>query len=142
MPDATFSKATREGTHHLNLTEADVAQFARFVREFVTMSLVPWMERCVLDWNESVRQREMNKCQLLTHFLLLSTLPPEDCRRDCSLPLDAYSEVPVAVTIPQRLLYIPLILIKTLPHLRLLVPSPDLRRNNAVSLSSPPSLAT
>ncbi|GJJ13919.1 hypothetical protein Clacol_008176 [Clathrus columnatus] len=37
----------------LNLTEADIQQLGRFVREFVTMSLVPWMERCVLDWNES-----------------------------------------------------------------------------------------
>ncbi|KAF8530987.1 ER-golgi trafficking TRAPP I complex 85 kDa subunit-domain-containing protein [Gautieria morchelliformis] len=53
MPDAAFSKALPEGTHHLNLTEPDIAQFARFVREFVTMSLVPWMERCVLDWNET-----------------------------------------------------------------------------------------
>ncbi|KAF8575503.1 hypothetical protein K439DRAFT_1419748 [Ramaria rubella] len=52
MPDASFSKDPPE-RHHLNLTDPDVAQFARFVREFVTMSLVPWMERCVLDWNET-----------------------------------------------------------------------------------------
>lgn len=56
MPDVAFSKALPEGTHHLSLTESDLAQFSRFVREFVTMSLVPWMERCVLDWNEAVRQ--------------------------------------------------------------------------------------
>ena len=54
-PDAAFSKAIPDGTHHLYLTEPDIAQFSRFVREFVTMSLVPWMERCVLDWNETVR---------------------------------------------------------------------------------------
>ncbi|KAF8525181.1 ER-golgi trafficking TRAPP I complex 85 kDa subunit-domain-containing protein [Hysterangium stoloniferum] len=53
LPDAAFSKALPEGTQHLNLTEEDMAQFAHFVREFVTMSLIPWLERCVLDWNEA-----------------------------------------------------------------------------------------
>jgi trafficking protein particle complex subunit 8 len=65
MPDAAFSKALPEGTRHLNLTEPDIAQIARFVREFVTMSLVPWMERCVLDWNETVRPQY--KLHTLTH---------------------------------------------------------------------------
>lgn len=39
----------------LPLAPEDVAQVGRFVREFVVMSLIPWMERCVLDWNEVVR---------------------------------------------------------------------------------------
>ena len=34
-------------------------EFARaigkFVREFVVMSLIPWMEKCVMEWNENVR---------------------------------------------------------------------------------------
>lgn len=51
------SKTHISDTWDLNLTETDIQQFGRFVREFVTMSLVPWMERCVLDWNESVRLR-------------------------------------------------------------------------------------
>ena len=28
---------------------------AKFVREFVVQSLIPWMERCVVEWNEAVR---------------------------------------------------------------------------------------
>ena len=39
----------------LSLTQEDIQQIGRFVREFVTMSLIPWMEKCVVEWNESVR---------------------------------------------------------------------------------------
>lgn len=38
----------------LRMNDPDIQQTARFVREFVTMSLVPWMEKCVNDWNENV----------------------------------------------------------------------------------------
>jgi hypothetical protein len=37
------------------MEENDIKHTARFTREFVVMSLVPWMEKCVLDWNETVR---------------------------------------------------------------------------------------
>ncbi|KAI0721227.1 ER-golgi trafficking TRAPP I complex 85 kDa subunit-domain-containing protein [Cerioporus squamosus] len=37
----------------INLTQEDIQQIGRFVREFVTMSLIPWMEKCVVEWNES-----------------------------------------------------------------------------------------
>ncbi|KAM5531871.1 hypothetical protein V8D89_014425 [Ganoderma adspersum] len=37
----------------LKLSQDDILQIGRFVREFVTMSLVPWMEKCVVEWNES-----------------------------------------------------------------------------------------
>jgi hypothetical protein len=36
------------------MSEQDIQQTAKFVREFVSMSLVPWMEKCVADWNENV----------------------------------------------------------------------------------------
>jgi len=36
------------------MSEEDIQQTAKFVREFVSMSLVPWMEKCVADWNENV----------------------------------------------------------------------------------------
>lgn len=39
----------------LRMEENDIKHTARFTREFVVMSLVPWMEKCVLDWNETVR---------------------------------------------------------------------------------------
>lgn len=38
----------------LYLCEGDIQNIGRFTREFVVMSMVPWMEKCVADWNESV----------------------------------------------------------------------------------------
>jgi len=38
----------------LRLEEGDIQQLAKFVREFVVMSLIIWMEKCVTDWNEAV----------------------------------------------------------------------------------------
>ncbi|KAG8949630.1 hypothetical protein FRC04_008376 [Tulasnella sp. 424] len=40
-------------TEVLNLSDEDTVNTARFIREFVTQSLVPWMERCVMEWNET-----------------------------------------------------------------------------------------
>ncbi|KAI0697133.1 ER-golgi trafficking TRAPP I complex 85 kDa subunit-domain-containing protein [Cytidiella melzeri] len=37
----------------LALSDNDIQQFSRFVREFVVMSVLPWMEKCVMEWNES-----------------------------------------------------------------------------------------
>ncbi|KAH6916862.1 ER-golgi trafficking TRAPP I complex 85 kDa subunit-domain-containing protein [Coprinopsis sp. MPI-PUGE-AT-0042] len=37
----------------LRLDEKDIQATARFTREFVVMSLIPWMERCVVEWNEA-----------------------------------------------------------------------------------------
>ncbi|KAJ6621602.1 ER-golgi trafficking TRAPP I complex 85 kDa subunit-domain-containing protein [Mycena sp. CBHHK59/15] len=36
----------------LRMGETDIQQTARFTREFLVMSLVPWMEKCVVEWNE------------------------------------------------------------------------------------------
>ena len=36
------------------MEEKDIQQTARFTREFLVMSLIPWMEKCVVDWNENV----------------------------------------------------------------------------------------
>lgn len=38
----------------LRMDEEDIQHTARFTREFVVQSLVPWMEKCVNDWNEIV----------------------------------------------------------------------------------------
>ncbi|KAF9076140.1 ER-golgi trafficking TRAPP I complex 85 kDa subunit-domain-containing protein [Rhodocollybia butyracea] len=40
-------------TNTLRMNEKDIQQTAKFTREFLVMSLIPWMEKCVLDWNES-----------------------------------------------------------------------------------------
>jgi len=38
----------------LAMSEKDINQTAKFTREFVVQSLIPWMERCVVEWNEAV----------------------------------------------------------------------------------------
>lgn len=38
----------------LKMDEADIQHTARFTREFLVMSLLPWMEKCVVEWNENV----------------------------------------------------------------------------------------
>ncbi|KAF7306800.1 hypothetical protein MIND_00471700 [Mycena indigotica] len=37
----------------LSMSEGDIQQTAKFTREFLVMSLVPWMEKCVVEWNEN-----------------------------------------------------------------------------------------
>ncbi|KAG8936905.1 hypothetical protein FRC02_009995 [Tulasnella sp. 418] len=37
----------------LNLSDEDTVNTNRFIREFVVQSLVPWMERSVVEWNEA-----------------------------------------------------------------------------------------
>lgn len=36
------------------MAQSDIQEMVRFTREFVLMSLVPWMEKCTLEWNENV----------------------------------------------------------------------------------------
>ena len=52
------------------MCDADIQETARFVREFVTMSLVPWMEKCVLEWNETVRQLGVLDFSLADRFVV------------------------------------------------------------------------
>lgn len=62
----------------LSLSEPDIQQLARFTREFVVMSLVPWMEKCVLDWNEaySSSRRLPSRFFSSTRKLFGSSVPP------------------------------------------------------------------
>ncbi|KIK70846.1 hypothetical protein GYMLUDRAFT_235261 [Collybiopsis luxurians FD-317 M1] len=43
----------QNGMNTLRMNEKDIQQTAKFTREFLVMSLIPWMEKCVLDWNEN-----------------------------------------------------------------------------------------
>ena len=47
-------------TDALALSDNDIQQISRFVREFVVMSVVPWMEKCVMEWNESVGPKALS----------------------------------------------------------------------------------
>ncbi|KIJ68594.1 hypothetical protein HYDPIDRAFT_125323 [Hydnomerulius pinastri MD-312] len=51
QPNSPISTGAALNT--LKMSEQDIQQTARFTREFVVMSLVPWMEKCVLEWNEA-----------------------------------------------------------------------------------------
>ena len=38
----------------IKMIETDLASTAKFVRELAVESLIPWMGKCVLEWNEAV----------------------------------------------------------------------------------------
>jgi hypothetical protein len=60
----------RDGVH---MADEDLQSTSRFVREFATQSLIPWMERNVIEWNEAVSDRvfilsvEVNLIQVCGH---------------------------------------------------------------------------
>lgn len=53
-PNTLNTSAGYSVPHTMCMGETDIQHTARFTREFVVMSLVPWMEKCVLEWNENV----------------------------------------------------------------------------------------
>ncbi|KAI9460993.1 ER-golgi trafficking TRAPP I complex 85 kDa subunit-domain-containing protein [Lactarius psammicola] len=52
-PESVPSSRAARDVNGLRLGDRDIQQIAKFVREFVSMCLVPWMEKCVADWNEN-----------------------------------------------------------------------------------------
>lgn len=58
-PLSPHGQNTNHTPNTLRMQEQDVHDTARFTREFVVMSLIPWMERCVVEWNESVSSEDM-----------------------------------------------------------------------------------
>jgi hypothetical protein len=88
------STAVRD-VNSLRLGERDIQQIAKFVREFVSTCLVPWMEKCVVDWNENVR---LSSCHSV-HALIpsyLSLLP-----RDVYLPV-SFLQLVACLALGQR----------------------------------------
>ncbi|KAJ7932534.1 ER-golgi trafficking TRAPP I complex 85 kDa subunit-domain-containing protein [Mycena leptocephala] len=53
VPPPTPNIPTAGALNTLRMSETDIQQTARFTREFLVMSLVPWMEKCVVEWNEN-----------------------------------------------------------------------------------------
>lgn len=37
------------------LSQPDIKAVGDFMRDFVVMSMIPWMEKCVMEWNDAVR---------------------------------------------------------------------------------------
>ncbi|KAG9314249.1 ER-golgi trafficking TRAPP I complex 85 kDa subunit-domain-containing protein [Chiua virens] len=52
-PQSHSSSSQVVSPNFLKLLEPDIEQLAKFTREFLVMSLIPWMEKCVLEWNET-----------------------------------------------------------------------------------------
>ena len=52
-PDAPQPRAQPE-SFTIRMIEADLAATAKFVRELAVECLIPWMGKCVLEWNEAV----------------------------------------------------------------------------------------
>jgi len=52
-PDAPQPRAQTE-LFTIKMIETDLASTAKFVRELAVESLIPWMGKCVLEWNEAV----------------------------------------------------------------------------------------
>ena len=52
-PDAPQPRVHAE-TFTMRMVETDLAATATFVRDLAMESLIPWMGKCVLEWNEAV----------------------------------------------------------------------------------------
>jgi len=54
-PETPQLRAQEVESFEIKMIETDLESTARFVRELAVESLVPWMGKCVLEWNEAVR---------------------------------------------------------------------------------------
>lgn len=91
----------------MHMCQADIQETARFVREFLTMSLVPWMEKCVVDWNEAVSA--LSRFPFFrTDFVVFSILLPDVCPLGYSQQRVAFLELrirlPLLLSHPVQLL--------------------------------------
>ena len=80
----------------IRLTETDLESTAKFVRELAVESLIPWMGKCVLEWNEAVSlPSHYSRFQDLTKSVFsawaASIHRPGDYPPDYSLLLDVSS---------------------------------------------------
>ncbi|KAF7339581.1 hypothetical protein MSAN_02172600 [Mycena sanguinolenta] len=53
LPPPTPNIPAPGALNTLRMSDKDIQQTARFTREFLVMSLIPWMEKCVVEWNEN-----------------------------------------------------------------------------------------
>ena len=82
-PRPATSPAPLLAPGNLHLSEDDIQQIARFVREFAVMSLLPWMEKCVIDWNEVVRRRPRAIKDIASIDAFSSIRHRAGCPHDC-----------------------------------------------------------
>ncbi|CAE6428840.1 unnamed protein product [Rhizoctonia solani] len=66
------------GSDNIALGDDDIETISRFVREFVTQSLIPWMERNVIEWNEAVSATVLmpkSKPNIIVEYVATRRLP-------------------------------------------------------------------
>lgn len=87
--------------------EADIKSTAQFVREYVTMGLIPWMEKAVVDWNENVGVTLYPFGWSI--LIRLSSLRIDDCQHGYSQPREVSFDplrqalhLPPAPVLPRR----------------------------------------
>ncbi|EIN14080.1 hypothetical protein PUNSTDRAFT_59603 [Punctularia strigosozonata HHB-11173 SS5] len=75
------------------MSEQDIQATVKFVREFVTMSLIPWMEKCVIDWNEnySASRRLPSRLFSSTRRLFGSSYAPGNASPTSASPRTSHS---------------------------------------------------
>ena len=52
-PDVSQPQTQSESST-IKMIETDSVSTAKFVRELAAESLIPWMGKCILEWNEAV----------------------------------------------------------------------------------------
>ncbi len=133
--DAEYSNADVT-LNTLRLGETDIQRTARFTREFLVMSLLPWMEKCVVEWNENV-------CPSFLKFINFADCPsfPQHDGFHLVFSLQRVAFLVLPLHRPLRLIIrtiqSPVFALTHLPgRYRVRDPLPSL--NNAAWLSSPP----
>lgn len=96
---SSHNKRSTEETG-VTLDRKDAQEIEQFVREFVVQGLVPWMERAVTEWNETVR--ELSYSHNTRVDLVYSIAQVDDCHHDSfRLPGDSLARD----TVPLPLLH-------------------------------------
>ncbi|PVF97590.1 hypothetical protein CPB86DRAFT_785718 [Serendipita vermifera] len=66
LPNVTQDLSGVPDTSELWMSEMDAQATGKFVREFLTQSLIPWMEKHVLDWNEAFSNNKRLPTRIFT----------------------------------------------------------------------------
>lgn len=57
LPESVRQPYTVPDTSELFMSDSDAQATGKFVREFLTQSLIPWMEKNVMEWNEAFNSK-------------------------------------------------------------------------------------
>ncbi|KJA29295.1 hypothetical protein HYPSUDRAFT_176107 [Hypholoma sublateritium FD-334 SS-4] len=101
-----FTNATIINT--LRMEDPDIQQTARFTREFLVMSLIPWMEKCVVEWNENFSSTRRLPSRLFSSTRRLfgsqssSPAPPSSTASSAAASRSSISSINGSLTVPSQ----------------------------------------